>query len=240
MNYDDDCITDHQDYPMCEYQGKYKNGFNWSYVLRPIFCAGCFTLEGKQCIFPFQYFNVSDDGTRTDLTYTKCTTLDIYRPWCPTGQRKFGASDRSFIGPFVLIFTEVNANDEILSWGECIESCPQEVPETVCLDEPLFPPYSFFGEPYVNFTADYVQGSGEETKDVSLHFLCEIVVAEQSARPPDGCTGTGETSDPETNPSPAPPPCMGPDSSLCRTPMQASHLWCGGHMSEDKVCSHIY
>lgn len=42
-------------------------------------------MEGKQCILPFNYRNVSDDGTITELTYTRCTTLDIYKPWCPTG-----------------------------------------------------------------------------------------------------------------------------------------------------------
>jgi hypothetical protein len=39
------------------------------------------TTTGKQCIFPFTYKN----DTSPVLEYNVCSTLDIYKPWCPTG-----------------------------------------------------------------------------------------------------------------------------------------------------------
>ena len=47
-------------------------------------CIACMTTEGKQCIFPFKYKNESGDGAVMDLEFKKCSTEDIYRPWCPT------------------------------------------------------------------------------------------------------------------------------------------------------------
>ena len=47
----------------------------------------CMTTEGKQCLFPFKYKNKTDntlDSPDQELTYTKCSTETIYRPWCPT------------------------------------------------------------------------------------------------------------------------------------------------------------
>ena len=54
----------------------------------------CMTTEGKQCLFPFKYRNKTDDTSGhddaewTELEYTKCSTLDIYRPWCPTSKNE--------------------------------------------------------------------------------------------------------------------------------------------------------
>ena len=45
----------------------------------------CVTLQGEPCIFPFTYANVSYDGIETEITYTVCSTQDLYKPWCPTG-----------------------------------------------------------------------------------------------------------------------------------------------------------
>ena len=47
----------------------------------------CMTTEGKQCLFPFKYKNKTDDGAVMELTYSKCSTEDIYRPWCPTSKK---------------------------------------------------------------------------------------------------------------------------------------------------------
>ncbi len=106
------------DNPMCEYDG-------------------CYTLEGQQCVFPFKYINTTDDGTVLEANYTKCTTQDIYKPWCPTA---------------------LKADGDILTWGLCLPSCPQEVAEIVCLDEPPFPDFVYAvheAEGYRNFTSNY-------------------------------------------------------------------------------------
>lgn len=38
---------------------------------------GCYTKEGNQCIFPFSYKGV---------IHNKCTSVDVYQPWCATGK----------------------------------------------------------------------------------------------------------------------------------------------------------
>ena len=43
----------------------------------------CYTIEGNECIFPFTYKGVS---------YTQCTSVDVYQPWCVTA--KSGTSFR--------------------------------------------------------------------------------------------------------------------------------------------------
>lgn len=65
LKQEDTCQTS-DDFPACKYRG-------------------CYTTKGKQCVFPFNYRNISDDGVITPLTLTKCSTIDLYRPWCPTG-----------------------------------------------------------------------------------------------------------------------------------------------------------
>ena len=37
----------------------------------------CYTTEGNECIFPFNY---------KDETYFNCTSVDVYQPWCATGE----------------------------------------------------------------------------------------------------------------------------------------------------------
>lgn len=44
----------------------------------------CFATDGEQCIFPFNYRNISLDGEITELVYDKCTSISLHRPWCPT------------------------------------------------------------------------------------------------------------------------------------------------------------
>ena len=50
--------------------------------------SACMTTEGRQCLFPFKYRNRTDDDTTTELIFNKCSTLDIYRPWCPTSKNE--------------------------------------------------------------------------------------------------------------------------------------------------------
>ncbi len=117
---------------------------------------GCFTLDGTQCILPFKYFNVSEAGVVTELTYTKCTTIDIYKPWCPT-----------LIDPL---------NDDILEWGLCQESCPQEIADIVCLEEPPFPEFVTQEEAamlFVNFSANYDYGSEKIMDEMTvIEYAC--------------------------------------------------------------------
>ena len=42
----------------------------------------CMTTTGKKCIFPFKYNN----NTHPEIIFDKCSTLDIYEPWCPTSK----------------------------------------------------------------------------------------------------------------------------------------------------------
>ena len=53
------------------------------------YVIACMTTEGKQCLFPFKYQNKTDnspDASDQELTYRKCATETIYRPWCPTSK----------------------------------------------------------------------------------------------------------------------------------------------------------
>ena len=61
----------------------------FNFVISLFVFIGCFTTLGKQCLFPFTYRNVSDVAVETNLTYNRCTTMDIFRPWCPTGTNEF-------------------------------------------------------------------------------------------------------------------------------------------------------
>ena len=49
----------------------------------------CVTTDGYPCIFPFKYKNVTLEGLETELTYTKCSTVGLFVPWCPTGNYDF-------------------------------------------------------------------------------------------------------------------------------------------------------
>ncbi len=59
-------------------------GRNWLLIYPiPKFCnkfSACMTKTGKQCIFPFTFKN----DTSPVLEYNVCSTLDVYKPWCPT------------------------------------------------------------------------------------------------------------------------------------------------------------
>jgi hypothetical protein len=74
----------------------------------------CYTTQGNECIFPFSYKNV---------TYTKCTSEDVYIPWCATK-----------------INSSTNA---ILSWGLCLPDCDFEVPIVSCLAPPPVPQFGY-------------------------------------------------------------------------------------------------
>jgi len=61
----------------------------------------------------------------------------------------------------------------ISEWGECLPNCPQEVTNIVCLDEPEFPAYAANGEIYVNYSSNFVQGSGDITFELDyVEFAC--------------------------------------------------------------------
>ena len=67
-------------------------------------------MEGNECVFPFTY---------KDVIYHKCSSEDVYMPWCAT---------------------ETNGN-AIVSWGLCLPDCPYIVPEVVCLAPPVVPQF---------------------------------------------------------------------------------------------------
>lgn len=70
-----------------------KEGFDafcsaFSFRMSCFTVLACLAKNGKQCIFPFSYRNVTDEGVQTNITYKSCSSLDIHRPWCPTGTAK--------------------------------------------------------------------------------------------------------------------------------------------------------
>ena len=72
--------------------------------------TACMTTEGKQCKFPFKYANES--GT---LDFFECSTLDVYKPWCPT---------------------DIDPDGNPTEWGLCMPDCPSQEIEIVCQDPP--------------------------------------------------------------------------------------------------------
>jgi len=66
----------------------------------------------------------------------------------------------------------------------CLPSCPQEIAEVVCLDEPVFPDFVRHGEDYENFTSNYEYGSEDIVKEVreKRHCQGEIKLAFYTAR----------------------------------------------------------
>jgi len=103
--------------------------------------TACMTKTGKKCLFPFKYHNSTDP----DLTYKICSSLDVYRPWCPT---------------------KLDSNLNVLEWGDCLEDCKNEEVMSVCLKEPEFPASSDGSDRSVNFTTTYEKGSGRVTDEV--------------------------------------------------------------------------
>ena len=72
--------------------------------------TACMTTEGKQCVFPFKYANESGP-----LDFFECSTLDVYKPWCPTA---------------------IDADGNPTEWGLCMPDCPSQEIEIVCQDPP--------------------------------------------------------------------------------------------------------
>ena len=94
----DDCRTT-LSRPSCKYTGMYFYALFFCNINFVILLAvlvlihfqndsACMTTEGRQCLFPFKYRNRTDDDTTTELIFNKCSTLDIYRPWCPTSKNE--------------------------------------------------------------------------------------------------------------------------------------------------------
>ena len=104
------------------------------------------TTNGKKCLFPFNYFNSSEP----QLEYRICSSLDVYRPWCPT---------------------KLDGQKNVLEWGDCLDDCPSEIPNVVCLDEPIFPDFADGSNNAVNYTANYTRGSGVVTYEVFNYVL---------------------------------------------------------------------
>ena len=108
--------------------------------------TACTTITGKKCLFPYRYMN----DTHPDLTYKICSSLDVYRPWCPT---------------------KLDEQLNVLEWGDCLDDCPSEPVNSACIEEPEFPEFSDGEDPLVvNYTSSYERGSGIVTDEVS----CEV------------------------------------------------------------------
>ena len=62
---------------------------------------------------------------------------------------------------------------EVLEWGDCLDDCPTEAVQKVCIDEPNFPIMADGSDRAVNYTANYTLGSGlvtDEVKPISSIF----------------------------------------------------------------------
>ena len=76
---------------------------------RSVWCTWC---TQHLCSFPFNYKDVED---------TKCTSIDVYQPWCAT---------------------EFNTADNLIGgWGLCLEDCEYEEPIVSCLEPPPVPQF---------------------------------------------------------------------------------------------------
>ena len=113
--------------------------------------SACMTTVGKKCLFPFKYKNDSNP----DLTYQICSSLDVYRPWCPT---------------------KLDESLWVLEWGDCLDDCPSEIPRKVCIDEPNFPIMADGSDQAVNYTANYTLGSGFVTDEVCTFNRSRLVL----------------------------------------------------------------
>lgn len=127
----------------CKYTGEPITMLNNHIMLTCFFLPACLTTQGKKCLFPFRYHNDSNP----DLTYKICSSLDVYRPWCPT---------------------KLDANLNVLEWGDCLEDCPKEPVMSVCLEEPEFPISSDGSDHSVNYTSSYEKGSKIVTDEVAM------------------------------------------------------------------------
>ena len=108
----------------------------------------CMTTSGKKCLFPFVY----DNQTHPELTYTICSGLDVYRPWCPT---------------------KLSDDLHVLEWGDCIDDCPRETINSACLQDPRFPSFADGSDQAVNYTSNYTTGISFVTDELDyVAFDC--------------------------------------------------------------------
>jgi len=71
----------------------------------------------------------------------------------------------------IYLCTAISPSNTILEWGECLSDCPQEEVTAVCVMEPIFPTYADGISRNVNFTSNYIPGSGVATLDVNKIYL---------------------------------------------------------------------
>ena len=69
----------------------------------------CYSIQGNECLFPFWYKGQS---------YTRCTSVDVYQPWCATA---------------------MDGANNILAWGLCLPDCQYDLAEVSCLAPPPVP-----------------------------------------------------------------------------------------------------
>ena len=125
--YDDDCDVDKN--PACEYKA-------------------CMTTKGKKCLFPYIYNN----ETHPSLSYTICSGLDVYRPWCPT---------------------KLDDALNVVEWGDCMDDCPSEPINSACLSDPMFPLIADGSDAAVNYTTNYTTGISVVTDEFDyVAFTC--------------------------------------------------------------------
>jgi hypothetical protein len=126
---------------------------------RPAVCEykACYTVDGKECVFPFYYKNV---------LHTQCTSEDVYLPWCPT---------------------QINASTSaILSWGLCLPDCNFEVAQVACLAPPPVPQFgarSSTGQiEQQNYLSDWFQLAFVNNTDGSLNHSAFLVTRARRKR----------------------------------------------------------
>ncbi len=112
------------------------------------------TWDGRQCQFPFYYGN----ATHPVLEYNECSTLDIYRSWCPT---------------------KLNPDRTVAEWGDCLPDCPSENVNSVCLDDPEMPVLSDGYGGSKNYTFDFQFGIDKVTDEVSPSLTALEIFFEQ-------------------------------------------------------------
>ena len=149
-----------------------------SYVNISTYIAACLTTEGKQCLFPFKYMNKTDDSpdaSLQEITYTKCSTETLYRPWCPTSMIvNFCCNEISLIlrriskiiSSKISLFIELTNDLKVVEWGDCLPDCPTQDINPVCLMDPTPPAMEDGYQGSKNYTTDYVFGIGTVTKGV--------------------------------------------------------------------------